>query len=195
MSPRSRLVPRCVYKPAQGRRCPHPGVGNPPMCFQHFAVAQFDDGEADEGARGQPVADIVDAVLDHPKVQNIFSAILQRMDHGIRRAERPEDSPHYRGPDAAYDAEWPPRPRQQQRRRQQQQQQQRRRRPGRPKPPESTEDPRMVLGFGPQVRLTTALIKDRQRRMAAMVHPDVGGSEEAMRRVNIAADALLSQLR
>lgn len=58
------------------------------------------------------------------------------------------------------------------------------------------EDPRMILGFGPTVKLTEELIRERRKALAALYHPDhQNGSQEAMMRVNQAADALLNRLR
>ncbi|MBU3077206.1 J domain-containing protein [Sphingomonas quercus] len=37
-------------------------------------------------------------------------------------------------------------------------------------------------------------INDAHRRLIARVHPDVGGSEELARRVNVARDTLLAEL-
>ena len=56
------------------------------------------------------------------------------------------------------------------------------------------EDPRKVLGFEPQVALTRTIIKERQRALAIIMHPDQGGSDAAMQRINEAAAALLANL-
>lgn len=63
------------------------------------------------------------------------------------------------------------------------------------KPVEKPQDPRQVLGFPPDFPLTRELIKQRQRALSGLWHPDKpGGSTEAMQRLNAAADALLSEI-
>jgi hypothetical protein len=52
----------------------------------------------------------------------------------------------------------------------------------------------VILGFKPGQALTRALVKKRRNELAALFHPDRGGSDESMQMVNAAADALLSQL-
>ncbi len=51
------------------------------------------------------------------------------------------------------------------------------------------------MGFGAKQALTVADVKKRQRELATLCHPDRGGDNEAMQRINAAVDALLSQLR
>jgi hypothetical protein len=43
------------------------------------------------------------------------------------------------------------------------------------------------------MRLTVELVKQHQRALAAIHHPDRGGTKSAMQRINNAADALLAQ--
>jgi len=71
------------------------------------------------------------------------------------------------------------------------------RRPPRPPPPAPApkEDPRDVLGFGPDAKLTRAMVKERQRELAKLMHPDRGGSTKALQRLNAAAQALLQDLK
>ncbi len=65
-----------------------------------------------------------------------------------------------------------------------------------PPPPEPTpENPRDVLGFGPGVKLTRAMVKERQRELAKLMHPDRGGSTKALQRLNGAATELLKGLK
>lgn len=64
--------------------------------------------------------------------------------------------------------------------------------PGQAPPKPAVEDPRDVLGFGPEVKLTKALIKERKRALAALCHPDKGGSTKALQRINAAAEKLLA---
>ena len=53
------------------------------------------------------------------------------------------------------------------------------------------DDPKVILGFGPDEALTKDKIKTRQRFLAGEYHPDKGGSTEARQRVNDAAEELL----
>jgi hypothetical protein len=67
-----------------------------------------------------------------------------------------------------------------------------------PPPPKPKADPvalaRAILHFGPQEPLTKEKIKERQRLLAAAVHPDKGGDTSAMQRINQAADVLCHTL-
>ena len=53
---------------------------------------------------------------------------------------------------------------------------------------------RYTLHFGPQESLTKEAIKNRRRKLAALCHPDQGGTTEAMQAINSAADFLLEKL-
>jgi hypothetical protein len=64
-----------------------------------------------------------------------------------------------------------------------------------PPPPAPVESPLDVLGFGPSVKLTRALVKERQRELAKLFHPDRQGSTKALQRINGAAQALLRDLK
>lgn len=64
----------------------------------------------------------------------------------------------------------------------------------RPPEPLKRENPRQVLGFGAADRLTIEIVKKRQREFAKIVHPDRGGSTEAMQRINCAAAELIKEL-
>lgn len=50
------------------------------------------------------------------------------------------------------------------------------------------------MGFSPGQPLTRAIVKKRRNELAGLFHPDRGGSDAAMQRVNAAADQLLAQL-
>lgn len=63
-----------------------------------------------------------------------------------------------------------------------------------PQPQPATDDARAVLGFGRSTPLTTRLIEERRKELALLFHPDRGGSNEGMQRINAAADALASAL-
>lgn len=68
------------------------------------------------------------------------------------------------------------------------------RRPPPPTPPPK-ESPRDVLGFSPTAKLTRVTIKTRQKALAKLLHPDAGGSDAAMRRINTATAELLASLK
>jgi DnaJ family protein C protein 19 len=58
--------------------------------------------------------------------------------------------------------------------------------------PMPLEDARLLLGVGENASL--AEIRAAHRRLIARVHPDVGGSAELARRVNLARDTLVAEL-
>jgi hypothetical protein len=54
---------------------------------------------------------------------------------------------------------------------------------------------REILHFDPASVLTEQVINDRRKQIAKAVHPDrAGGSDEQMKRVNLAADLLIASL-
>jgi hypothetical protein len=53
---------------------------------------------------------------------------------------------------------------------------------------------RVVLGFGNTEPLTREKIKDRQRALARLIHPDAGGATDAMQRLNGATSVLLQRV-
>lgn len=69
-------------------------------------------------------------------------------------------------------------------------------RPQAVKPPTRRRvDPRQVLCFPPDVPLSAGQIRERRKQLAALAHPDKPlGSEAAMKRINMAAQALLAKL-
>lgn len=52
---------------------------------------------------------------------------------------------------------------------------------------------RQRLLFGERDRLTSALVRKRRAALAALCHPDAGGSADVMATLNTAADELLAQ--
>lgn len=64
-----------------------------------------------------------------------------------------------------------------------------------PAPEPRPEDPLVVMGFPVGARPSRADIKDRQRKLAILFHPDHGGGVEAMQRLNSAAQALLAKAK
>ena len=71
------------------------------------------------------------------------------------------------------------------------------RRPPPPRPPPAAQppdDPREVLGFAQNSRPTKQEIQQRRRKLAGIYHPDAGGNERHMQRINEAADRLLAEI-
>ena len=60
------------------------------------------------------------------------------------------------------------------------------------KRPVRSEDPRAVLLFPTDAAPSPAQVRSRRNALAAIVHPDRGGSTEVMQRINRAADELLA---
>lgn len=164
--------PRCVYMEGT-RRCTRVGHGDPPLCAAHELV--LEEEEYDE-------LDLIDGVLEQ------VDEVIERAADGIRRffdqrriqvppmpILRPSGNRRPQPPPENGNGH-------------------RRAAP----PPEikiPAEDPRLVLGFAPEARLTKDMIRERKRALAAVFHPDKpGGSVQAMQRVNAAADKLLKSL-
>lgn len=121
-----------------------------------------------------PIEELTAQILRLPQVQGILDAVdnlgrrLETLpDELIAAAKRPPERPKP-----------PPR--------------KKREAPPPPPRPEPTLDARAVLHFGPDEPLDRRKIKQRQRELARMVHPDRSGSKEAMQKINIAANALLA---
>jgi hypothetical protein len=164
--------PRCIY--IEGvRQCTRVGYGDPPLCRAHELVVEQE--EYDE-------LDVIDDIAEriNDGVERFADRIRSFFDQRqvpvppmpIRPVgRRPQPPPNGRRPP-------PPPPRQPQK-----------------QPPPTQIEARQVLGFSPELKLTRELIKERKRALAVIFHPDkAGGSVEAMRRVNAAADSLLKGL-
>lgn len=177
-------LPQCVFKfelEGETYRCTRPGIGNPPLCREHYEIVQA--AEDRPGRMPQNFWDeLLDRVLDHPYVQGKVEEVMEILRDPAR------SSPFYQGPGQAYAAETPPRPREQ------------RKRPRRPppEPPRDTLTCRQaleILHFSPKQKPSCAEIRKRQRELARLAHPDIGGSDEAMQRINAAATFLIGQTR
>lgn len=115
------------------------------------------------------VHEILEEALRHPKIGGLFSSVARTIDKFSRVIDQVAQ---YTGP--------PPRPGS----------------PGpRPKPTPQRIDPYLVLGLARDVPLTEQLIKERRRELARLFHSDKGGNDEAMKRVNVAADLLLQKIQ
>lgn len=146
-------------------RCRRLGVGDPALCPDHEEVEFESESE---------YAPIIDTVLQNPRVDKIVSkagGILDALAGLIDRAtQKVAETPiPTSGPSG------------------------RARRPVREVP---KDDPRTVLHFGSKDILTREIIKKRHVQLAQMIHPDhAGGSDEAMRKLNVARDELLKQIK
>ena len=148
--------------------CGQPGLGDPPLCRRCYTGVQ-DDGPS-------YFNDLLHEVLNHPRVDELFDAMTRGAQDFVKRkvnefGGRPSECPP-RPPDAP-----PPPP------------------PSAAPPPSPSADARTVLGFDPGCDLTVSMVKQRQRALASMFHPDAGGCTESMQRVNVAAEELLAELR
>ena len=169
--PPARKPKRCQAR-EDGRRCYRNGSGQPPLCRTHkLALSQGLDPN-------DPFRDVFDQVDRWVKSREgrdtVVAAVGTLADRLLDRFAPQRRSPL--GP--------VPRPP---------------RMPPPPPPPERPKaDPvqvaRALLHFGPDEPLTREKIKERQRVVATLCHPDRGGSTEAMQWVNQAADILCNTL-
>lgn len=166
-------MPRCVFGDG-AYQCPKRGIGDPPLCREHYELLREAEYEDEQTVEPDVFQTLVDQFLGHPYIRSRIDLVVDAIGDPARF------HPGYQGPGQAYAAECPPRsetappPRQ---------------------PPLSMEDPRQIMHFSPNETLTADLVRKRQRQLARLAHPDTGGSEEAMRRINDAAGRLISQLR
>ena len=206
---RRAILTRCCWEDGRGR-CRANGEGEPPLCRKHYEWlyhgTPVDDGPVRPGV-GSARDELLDTIVNHPglnkfgrrvdqRVQGLFDQLADGLERAAQRAfDRPVHTrPEYQGSGRAFHAEWPPRPAGNPG---PQQPPPRQPPPRQPPPPQSSAgiDPHTVLGFAPNARLTPEIVKKRRRELARIFHSDQGGNEEAMRRVNMAVDLLLSQLR
>lgn len=178
MPPRRPASIRCRFRDDDGSRCHRNGFGDPAFCRAH-ALA----GNVDIAFNDPLVGELVDradrflAGHRNPLVQS-FAGILGQVLAGrppqVSQVSQVEtDAPRARA--QASTSRPPP--------------------PPRPAAPPPKEDPRDVLGFGPAAKLTRAMVKERQRELAKLMHPDHGGSTKALQRLNAAAQELLAGLQ
>lgn len=176
-------MPRCVFGDG-AYRCTKRGIGIPPLCREHYElVAGLEEEEADDDeGDGDFFDNLFENLLEHPYVREKIEEVVRIIKDPAAR------HPNYQGPGMAYAAECPPRPRAQ-------------RPPPRQKPPDppktnglTAPQAREILHFSATQVLTATDIRKRQRQLARLAHPDVGGTAEAMARINAAATFLISQV-
>lgn len=189
------MARRCSYRDEEGR-CYRNGSGNPPLCRAH-AIAVVAENEIGEEFPewmqwGIEFIDRRVSQSNDPVVVNIrerLGSLLTDMAGGsvaeriASEAEARARSRYARQREAASGyAQSPPPPNP----------------PHSPPPPppepESREDPRVVLGFAPDLKLTRAMVKERQRELAKYYHPDKNGNNAGMQRINEAVSRLLAEL-
>lgn len=167
---------KCSYYNERGKRCGKKGTGNPPLCSAHMDALDLEPAFDED----DPLNMVMGRVIEHPGVQqvlNSFQGYLDTIAWNLDRASRVVPPPPRQAPKNGQHT--PPR------------------RPAPPPPapkPQNGLSERIILGFGPHVVLTAALVKERRRELAKLYHPDRGGSHEALARVNDAADRLLKNL-
>ena len=186
---RRRPLPQCV-------ECGAPGIGDPPLCAFHFSTVDDVDFEADDEAavwsraQRRPNAnpapghkiDLMTAILQHPESAALIETLVGKAREFFRQTVTPG---------GGYQAECPPPPPGGEKRRR------------RNAPPSdgsaptrmSADEARISLGFAPGQPLSEAVLRQRRRALTAMFHPDAGGSDEAMKRLNQAVAMLLDELR
>lgn len=181
--PGAALSRRCSYVEA-GWRCRRVGFGNPPLCRSHYAALELAlDGQ-------DPLRGLLEAFDRYLARQPGLGAGLTAAVDWLRGDGPPPGSSAPPSAASASPRRWsgngrtapashpfhPP--------------------PRAPEPPQAPgPDAREVMGFAPGARLTSDAVKRRRRELARIFHSDGGGNEESMRRVNVAADALLRELR
>lgn len=165
-------LPRCSYLAGTPNDCSNPGIGVPPFCRRHFEHI-LDD--FDQAAETRDIGSLLVGLLDHSSIRGVLDKVGQYIDRAAR------NPPPVAAPGEGYYTEHPRRPPED-------------RPPPGPAAPPTAEDPRSVLGFPHGQPLSRSIIKARRNQLAELFHPDRGGSDAAMQRVNAAVDQLLSQL-
>lgn len=118
---------------------------------------------------------VVDQILDHPKTQELFDKageffdgfgeIIKQRVNDLGNGKRVPPPPHTKTRARPRVKPQPPRP-----------------------------SPRTVLGFSETEPLTKKKVRERRRALAHILHPDKGGDQAAMQRINSAAESLLATL-
>ena len=172
-----RATSRCAYA-AAGRRCRRVGFGDPPLCRAHALAVQLEMEANDPMGR---LFEAADRWLSR-------QPMLRDIGAGLGEALNTKTGGMLRERVVQLETQL-----QQARMREAQQRGQNG--PKRAKQPSRRVDPRQILCFPPDIPLSRDQVKERRKQLAALVHPDKPlGSEAAMKRINLAADALLAKL-
>ena len=166
---------RCSYRgPDDGERCSRNGVGKPPYCRHHAikTIAESGNGRARGlfDLFGDDLIEAADRFISQSNNEIVRNLRTRAGDILAGVAGGTGASPNAYAPPHRDQTAAPPPP---------------------PPEPDKKEDPREVLGFGPDVQLTKELVKARRREFAKILHSDRGGYDPAMQRINAAADELL----
>ncbi len=176
------LKPRCSFIEEDDSRCRYAGEGNPPLCAYHLDQLYEEEGEAFD--EDDPTTAVIGGVVSWLRgkrgnevvsgFRDILGGYLEQQ-VAQQYAKQPAPTGHAPPPQYAPPPPYEPPP---------------------PEPASDGPDPLEVLGFPPNAKLTKKMIKERQRALAGIYHPDIqGGSVEAMMRVNNAVDELLSRIK
>lgn len=127
-----------------------------------------------------PIANLLDMVLETPQAKQMFESVQDLIDRAGNAID-PRYHVSQQKAREAYQKHQPPPP---------------------PPPREPQTPPidvdllaRRVMHFGPEEILTKERIMKQRRTLAAICHPDKGGSTEAMKQLNEAATLLLQKLK
>lgn len=126
----------------------------------------------DESDMQDPLKVLLDRVLETPQARGIFEQVQDLIDKAGNAID-PAMRPARRPPRVQAHVQPPPRPV--------------------PRGPDPLQMARMVMHFGPTESLSKDKISKQRRALAAICHPDRGGSTEAMQKLNRAADLLLAE--
>jgi hypothetical protein len=158
--PRRSPRPRPAPQRCSWEDCRRVGQGSPPLCADHAIEAEEYTSQFEETVDG-----VIDGVLEHPRVQRLadrFYGLLEQAAAVLEQVKRGEMPAARRAAPA-----------------------------GTPAPGAGGEAAaRAVLHFDPAEALTKDKIRVRFRALAQLVHPDHGGSNAAMAKLNEAAKLL-----
>src|SRR5262245_36008462 len=169
---------RCTYREGS-RRCPYDGDGAPVLCRPHrIALAEASRPKSPMETLVGSLSDLLSGrSSDTDAAVAAAAGLFDQWWSGWNATPPFAGSPRYsRSPGASRSRAQPREP-----------------------SPEDAERisirmARHVMGFSHDEPLTEAAIKERKRQLAKRHHPDRGGSDEMMARVNDAADILLASM-
>ncbi len=171
---------RCVYR--EGRRqCQRAGKGNPPLCRPHTEIVAEDfDASLDAEDLIHELANRASDMVAN--LSETLSGIFQTPAAAQAAAQARIAYAHAQAArmwQAQRQGQAPPRAR------------------AAPPPPKKDDDlgeAYDVLGFPRGAKVTKEQVKTRQRALAKILHPDAGGSDEAMKKLNASVKTVLAVL-
>lgn len=180
---------RCAYIEDR-KRCRAAGAGNPPLCDPHRLVIEAEAARAHANPLAKVVGEFLSGRVRRDTVRAAAGTLLggllielEQIAPGFQRGTMPTGGTMPGGMPFPFGGNPP-------------------RRATRPPPVDpvveakkrEVAEARMVLGFDNTQPLDEAAIQRRRKELARKHHPDRGGSEERMRRINAAADTLIAAL-